>query len=369
MIKKNSKLILGIIIGLIISIGGVYATSTITANQVTIDKTNGKLANITGDKVQDALDYLHTQASKIGSCPEGKVCINSNSFSINPGYLPENDSTTYTQSTFVQNLKVGDLIKMTPIVTSIRLNGNKSGYVTGNGSVGAGYDKIATYLNPSELQYWRVIRKNKNGTVDVVSEYVSSLKVNFYEKSGYQNYIGYLNELASYYENPTYTIGSRYMGYNGQTEILTSTSWCETNKAPCTSSTSSSTTAENEALGAGDMGYQTDYNLVKNAYSGTTTYGNNASGTVMAYQVGTTTETVYYLASRYYNYSSSSSFLFEVRYVTGSGSNSSEYLRGYNQGFVRAGRNHALRPILTLKADVNSISGDGKSEVTAYVLG
>ena len=206
MIKKNSKLILGIIIGLIISIGGVYATGTITANQVTIDKTNGKLANITGDKVQDALDYLHAQASKIGSCPEGYTC----NIMTNPGYLPENDSTTYTQSTFVQNLKVGDLIKVTPIVASIKLNGNKSGIPI--------YNTTATYLNPSELEYWRVIRKNTR---------------------------------------------------------------------PWTASTSSSTTAANEALGAGDMAYETDYNLVVNAYKNTTIGG--TSGTAIAYQVGTTT--------------------------------------------------------------------------------
>ena len=349
---KNIKLFIGIIIGgIIFGSIGVYAASKIYANQVEIDKTGGKLANVSGTKLQDALDYLYEKASHVGECPEGYTC----SVTRNSGYLPENDSTTYTQSTFVQNLKVGDLIKMTPSSESFQTNGNKTGYEPQT-------------LNPQELQYWRVIRKNTNGTVDVVSEYVSSVGINFSGVIGYTYYIGYLNELASHYENSNYTIGSRYMGYSGQTEYIQNPSkFNGLRGGQWTASTSSSTTVEEEALGAGDMGYETDYNLVKDAYKGTTIYGSNSSGTTKAYKVGTTTSAVYWLASRYYYYhSSDSTHFFRGRYATTS--IASYDIQGhYTTGWQSANSSAYLRPILTLKADVTSSSVE--SSTGAYILG
>lgn len=361
MIKKNSKLILGIIIGLVISLGGVYAANEITANSVKLDKSNGKLADISGDKVQDALDYFYAKAANVGTCPEGKMCLDSNFFNTRPGYSPNDDRTTYTQSAFVQNLKVGDLVKIIPPVTSVRLDGVKSGYST--------YNSTSTYLNPNELMYWRVIRKNTNGTVDVVSEYASSVNVYFSGTIGYQYFIEYLIELTSYYENPAYTIGSRYMGYYGQYKILYRTGAFDGSKntRPWTASTSSST--NDGGLGAGDIYYSYDYDLVKAAYTGTTTYGTNSSGTAKVYQVGTTTATNYWLASRYYAYYSSTSFDFSGRAVDTSGDVAYAILCNYASGWSYYSQGFALRPILTLKADVNAISGDGKSEATAYVLG
>ena len=70
-------------------------------------------------------------------------------------------------------------------------------------------------INPSELDLWRVIKKNEDGSIEVISENTSNEEIHFYGKTGYINYIGVLNEIARAYKNE---VGSRYMGYNGQTE-------------------------------------------------------------------------------------------------------------------------------------------------------
>ena len=341
MIKKNSKLILGIIIGLIISIGGVYAANELTARDVRIDKTNGKLANIPGNTVEDALDYLHTQASKIGTCPEGWMCRD----------LQNNPMTA-------SELKIGDLVKMVPTLSSFTTDKKKTGY------------SETQTINPQELQYWRVIKRYDDGTVDVVSEYVSSTKICFTGATGYQNFATYLWILASKYANSNYTGGSRHIGYDGTkvTGTLTSTAKYDgsSNSRPWSSPTSESTTAANEALGAGDTGYRTDYNLVKEAYKGTTTYGSNSSGTLKAYTVGTTTATDYWLASRLYQTFSSTDFLFDGNYVNANGDYSFSPLRRYENGWKNFTPCYALRPILTLKADVTSSSVE--SSTGAYIL-
>lgn len=56
-----------------------------------------------------------------------------------------------------------------------------------------GYNTLQT-INPKELNLWRVIRVNSDGTVDALSEYVSSTSVYFSEFVGYQKNVGYLNK-------------------------------------------------------------------------------------------------------------------------------------------------------------------------------
>lgn len=334
----NIKNIMFFILGGVI-FGGitVAVAGTIYASQITYTK-NGQ------STVEGALDYLYTQATKV----EQYTCRK-------PTYLPTNDNTTYTQSTFVQNLKVGDLIKMTPSGTSFTTEGNKTGFTS-------------VTINPQELQYWRVIRKNANGTVDVVSEYASSTTIAFRGVIGYAYYIGYLNEIAAHYENPNYTIGSRYMGYNGQTENIQDIGKFNGYAGgQWTSSTTANTTAADEALGAGDMGYETDYNLVKEAYKGTTTYGTNASGTTMAYKVGTTSGISYWLASRYYYYQSSSGLFFRGRYITNNSVNTYDFRGIFSGSWSDSHSNAYLRPILTLKSTVTA-SGI-ETSTGAYVLG
>lgn len=343
MIKKNSKLILGIIIGLVISLGGVYAANEITANNVKLDKSNGKLADISGDKVQDALDYLYAKASNVGTCPEGWLCRN----------LQENPIT-------ISEIEIGDLIKMTPTYEgNISVNSSLTGYkVNGNGR--------SQSLHPQELNLWRVISKNDDGTIDVVSEYVSSSNICFSDTEGYQNFISTLNNIAKKYKNDAYTTGSRHAGYDSTkaTEVLTSTAKYDesSNTRPWASSTSASTTAANEKLGAGDMGYQTDYDLIVNAY------GNAKAKNV------SNTSTAYWLASRYYYFESGYMFSFYGRQVSKSSGNvvdMSGCMKLYdleNKFWTLRTGCAAVRPILTLRADLqitHIYEGEG---ITAYYL-
>lgn len=111
----------------------------------------------------------------------------------------------------ISDVNIGDYIKMTPTSTS---------YVPSSSDTGCLNDDNCkqNILNPSELNLWRVIRKNKDGTVDVVSEYVSSEKILFYGKTGYMNLIKGLNTIAAQYTNTKYVQSTRYVGYNNQIE-------------------------------------------------------------------------------------------------------------------------------------------------------
>ena len=61
MIRKNIKLLIGIILG-IISVGGVYAVNSLNASSITIDKSN--MSKVETNTLQSALDYLYGQSEK-----------------------------------------------------------------------------------------------------------------------------------------------------------------------------------------------------------------------------------------------------------------------------------------------------------------
>ena len=244
-------------------------------------------------------------------------------------------SGTVTVKT-TNGLDLGDYVKMTP---------TKSSYTTDTSMTG--YTETQT-INPQELNLWRVISLNSDGTVDLISEHVSTNVVFFKGKIGYQNYIGYLNVLASQYENSTYTKGSRYFGYNGQTEYITDTSKF-TNPAPWTCSTGESCNPV-ERQGGGDELYQKDYDLV-----------NNAIGTLEATQVDGS-DSYYWIASRYYGYGSTTNYDWWVRYVDSMGALCSTNLyEYYSYSFGESDYISALRPIVTLKSGLK-YSGLGTEE-------
>ena len=307
MIKKNIKLIIGFILGAIMFTSlGVCAATLINGKEVKYDNTNSKLSST---NVQDAIDELYYKANGL-------------------------------------EFKVGDYVSMTPTKTSFIVPMTLTGYTSNQ------------TINPSELNLWRVIRINSDNTVDMVSEYVSSTLVYFSGQTGYQNFIGTLNYIAKQYENQKYTSGSRYMGYSNQTEYITDTSALTATTAPQTSSTSSSNvTSATEVKGLGDMGYETDWNLV-----------GKALGRTKAYKVGTTTATNYWLASRKYNYSSSTGWNFSGRYGNRSGGLHYSELYIYNSGsFSTDSGSLAVRPVLTLKSGVKASTGSGTSE-SPYIL-
>jgi hypothetical protein len=247
---------------------------------------------------------------------------------------------------------VGDYVKMTPTIESYNIDNSLTNCQTSTSACSSGYQTI----KPSELTLWRVIRVNDNGTYDAVSVYTSSTTVTFSDKTGYLKLVGTLNTIAKQYENSTYTTGSRMMGYNGQTETITDTSKFTTT-APWTKSTSDNS---NEAVGGGDILYTTDTTSVKDVF-----------GTLVANKVGTTTATIYWLASRYYNYTSSTAYFLVGRCVNSHGNVSySNNLYYYSSSWGSSGSAYAVRPIITLKTlyEDDIKSGTGATEDDPYVL-
>ena len=257
-------------------------------------------------------------------------------------------SATYTakvESSGVSSSSValGSYISMTPTKSSYTTDTSKTGYSS------------TQTINPQELKLWRVISKNSDGTVDMISEYVSTTSISFQGKSGFVNYIGYLNLLASQYENSTYTKSSRHFGYSSQTQYITDTSKFA-NSAPWSCSTSADCSTI-ESQGGGDLLYQNDYNLVKNVL-----------GTLVAKEVGSTSSSssgsYYLISSRYYYYNSSSYFNWQLRYLNSSGTlkNSKVYDCSGTGGLIISDYvNGDLRPILTLKSGLK-YSGSGTED-------
>ena len=304
--KRIRKNIFGFIIGALLFTGiSVYALNKIYATSVDVDTTNISELN-SGSTLNDALNGLYKKTENT-NCPSGYKC--------------------YTKK---GTPEVGDYIKMKPTLTSYTTDTSKTGYTS------------TQTINPSELDTWRVIKVNSDGTIEVVSENISSKTVYFRGQTGYKNLVGYLNVLANQYQNSKYTIKARHMGYNGQTEYLTDTASTVDSTAttpPWTCYTGGSCNPV-ESKGGGDTLYKNDTNLVKNAI-----------GTLVASPKDGSAG-YYWLASRYYDYNSSTSWSYYVRIINFSGSDNYGSLYRYYRGFSVYNYDNRLRPILTLKSGI-----------------
>ena len=157
-IKQILPIIIAFIIGISTTVGAVtvFNSKNITYSSSATSKKN----------VKEALDELYLKAVNVEQCPSDYHCLTGN---------------------FANILEVGNYIKMIPTSTSYSMSAGPSGT----------YNQDT--INPSELDLWRVIRKNADGTIDVVSEYVSSGNVAFAEEQGYQSLVGLLNHASSSY--------------------------------------------------------------------------------------------------------------------------------------------------------------------------
>lgn len=206
------------------------------------------------------------------------------------------------------------------------------------------------FINPSKLNLWRVIRKNEDGTVDIVSNSLSfeSVKIggtaSSNEMSAYKYYIWILNDLASAFETKGITVGSRHMGYDSKyaVEILSNIP-------------SYRPDGYLTDLGTPDDGYETDTELVNAVY-----------GNLDAFRAGTSTEGSYYLASRYNAFSG--------RQVSNCGNVKSP---GYKSltgalyscvGNAYGESNGGIRPIVVLKSTLKITGGNGTVS-SPYTLG
>ena len=315
-IKNTIRFLIGITLGIIVSAIGVYAATKYDASDIYYDNSNSSLMNV---DVQGAVDELADKYNSVRptKCLDGYACFDE------------------------KKLALGDYVSMTPTKSSYTTDTSKTGYTE------------TQTINPQELNLWRVISLNNDGTVDMVSEYVSSTLIYFGGQTGYQNLVGYLNVLASQYENSKYTKGSRHFGYNGQTEYITDTSKFTTT-APWECSTGESCNPV-ESQGGGDELYTKDYNLVKSVLG-------KAGATKPAGTSG-----FYWMALRYYRYSSNSYDL-DGRIVNAPGVVGSNNLYSYNDSeFASFNDISSLRPILTLKSGLKYTGSGTKDDPVVIV--
>lgn len=294
--RKYIKLISGIIIGVLLSATGVYAVTTIgNGSDITYSNTDSKLSSTTA---QDALDEIYALGHR---CPDDHTCFKKK-----------------------DTLALGDYVKMTPTKSSYTTSTSKTGYTS------------SQTINPKELNLWRVISKNSDGTVDIISEHVSSVSIAFQGLTGYKNFVGYLNELSSQYENSTYTKGSRAFGYKNQTEYITDTSKFTTT-APWACSTGESCNPV-ESQGGGDTGYTKDYNLVEKTLGTTSTTKNDG------------TSQIYWVSTRQYVYTSGQSYNFRGNLLLEGGNKFKVLYSCINGKCTDVMSSYSLRPIVTLKS-------------------
>ncbi len=348
--KKQKKIIIGTIVGLIVLISGItlYRTFALYEEKKEFNVLRGRVPNFNNRDIQFAAlldDKTSNEIPLRGYKFTGYEC-NKKSVSVEWNYelwapivigLVEsgtNCTLKFTEdNSFYGKVAIGDYVSYVPSKKNYKIAKD----LTGHSSEQA--------INPSELNLWRVIRKNENGTVDIVSEYVSSVEVYFNGKIGYEKSIGVLNTIAEQYETNGITTASRHMGYNSQTETITVSDATTAPWNTSTDSTNSPNGRSREKAGGGDTGYLIDYDLV-----------NAAIGTVSANRVGTTTSTTYWLASRRYGFDSS-----EWRYDIRTISNDligSRYIYYHNSSGWHVGLfGHSIRPIVTLSNGVTANEG------------
>ena len=131
-----------------------------------------------------------------------------------------NFSKDTSEATLAEKAKLGDYVEMTPTATSFTIPGSLTGCAEeGSNCTGSSENGDQT-IEPSELTTWRIIDIKEDGTIEMISENISSNKICFRGSTGYKNIVGTLNLIASSYENSGYTICSKYFGFTGQTEFV-----------------------------------------------------------------------------------------------------------------------------------------------------
>ena len=225
--KNRHKIIIGIevmILSITVSLLGPNAASTNPpSNGVSYNK-NGQVT------VENALDNLYSKAN-YGNATAGDILKGKKALvggkevigtftcptlaSLTPGdATPENidegkvawvngNKVVGTGTEVVANrVEIGDYISYTPIRTFYTVPKEETGY-----------DNDQNITNLDGQNIWRVSKINSDGTIKLISHYVSSSELCFKGEVGWERYIATLDRIASSYENSTYTEGSGYPDY------------------------------------------------------------------------------------------------------------------------------------------------------------
>ena len=363
--KKQKRIFIGSMIGLFLILGGIklYKTFAVYEVKKEFNILRGRIPEFAKGDINfqfllDGIESPNLPTKTSGKLYEGYEC-NKEGVSVRwsnvdwaPTILGLTEKETSCTLKFaakvpISNVNIGDYVAYTPSSTSYTITTDLTGYTSNQ------------TINPSELNLWRVIRKNNNGTIDVVSEYISSKGVYFTGKTGYEKLVGSLNTIAAQYETPEITVGSRHMGYNGQTEtvtvsIATTASWTTSSANPTSSAESITPSITNgdarESAGGGDYGYLTDYELVKNVI-----------GRMFAFKPNTTSLSSYWLASRSYLYNEEYGWNYKGHFLScygdidvdiGEELDAQSLFMYYHYSWQSREYGYGIRPIITLDSSL-----------------
>ena len=260
-----------------------------------------------------------------------------------------NSSQDHDSKILTDAVKLGDYVEMEPTISFYTIPSNYTGYSS------------EQTIDPSELKLWRVITKNEDGTIEMVSEYTSSTLVYLTGQTGYNNLVLTLQSIAEQYANDKYTIGTRHVGYTNQTYSVSTPTI-----AVCGKNIVANTNKNLESKGCGDYFESPDYFFANIDIS----LIRDSLNTIHTKAVGTDTDADYWVATR--------------RFVSGDTTISQfpgcvHANFGYSPGFTPTADNgylyydylsttysaythgYHIRPIVTLKAGLVA-TGTGSSE-------
>ncbi len=228
-----------------------------------------------------------------------------------------NFSEDTSEATLAEKAKRGDYIEMTPTLDNFTVPSSLTGYNS---------DQT---INPSELTKWRIINIKKDGTIELISDYISTGVIYFKGLTGYKNYVGILNLIANSYTNSNYTIGSRALGYNGQTSFLKN---------------------ENENIDTEISLHDSDFYIIHLMYN---TYGGKINKTE--------TNGEYWIAGRgTFQFNNQTNY--GVRLVRSYKDDYTSQLIGIQADNVVKEQQAHIRPIVILKSGITTSSGSGTSD-------
>ena len=297
--------------------------------------------------VSDATGDITCESSNtsLATCSVSGTTITINGLSFGEALITINvseslnySSTEKLYSVVIRNktfedISIKDYVKMTPTSTNYNISTDLTGY-----------DSVQT-INPSELNLWRVIRINSDGTIEMVSAYASSVKIYFKGQSAYKKYSGSLNTIVKQYANNKYTIATRPVGYKGQLDVVNAT----LSAAACGNKKTSNNTLE--SVGCGEILYTSDFNLLKSyqLHRATVVNGSNIVG--------------YWLGSRSFSYNTSTWYSWGGRAASAAGDTGVGAMYTYDREFFDPSPPcYTIRPIVTLKSGLTATGTGTRSD-------
>ena len=251
------------------------------------------------------------------------------------------DSIDLTIIDFYDVLSLGDYIKMTPTSTEYEITTSQTGYTSNQ------------IINPSLLDLWRVIKINDDGTFECISAYTQGTT------SGEDIYFG-VN--SSVFKTNAELIAQQYMNsdYITSVRFISNGNGFETKNSESLSNFSDVDLVSN-SLGTLVANSLDDKATAKSYYTGI-----NASysrdGCYMACDCpGGSKPHCWWNGYGIYTISDAGSVSYRSQY---------SYWHVYdpNTGSSSSNVNAQIRPIITFKPEIQVVSGDGKTEDTAYIL-